>query len=237
MKGYGQFCPVAKASEIIGERWTPLVLRELLCGSRHFNDLRRGVPLMSQSLLSQRLKALQRAGIIERVQEDGRAAYTLTRAGEELRPLIEGLGHWGQRWAPSLLEDEDLDAGLLMWDIKRNVDAGWFHEQRTVIAFDFTDVEGCEGAYWLVGSRGEVELCMKDPGFPVDLYVTSDLRTLTSVWLGRYDVGEAVAREDIELHGDRQLATSFRSWFTLSPMAKVERPHDHETAGRSAAAA
>jgi DNA-binding HxlR family transcriptional regulator len=160
---------VAKASEIVGVRWTPLVLRELLCGSRHFNDLRRGVPLMSPSLLSQRLKALEKAGIVERDREESRTTYTLTPAGEELRPLIEGLGAWGQRWARSQLEDDDLDAGLLMWDVRRNVDASHFPERRTVVQVEFSDVPGAEGSYWLVGDRAGVDLCMKDPGFEVDL--------------------------------------------------------------------
>ena len=224
MKGYGQFCPVAKASEVIGERWTPLVLRELLAGSRHFNDLRRGVPLMSPSLLSQRLKALEKAGIIVRSESDGRTTYTLTAAGEEVRPLIEGLGAWGQRWVRSQLEEDDLDAGLLMWDVRRNVDASLFPERRTVIQFELTDVEGAEGSYWLVGNRDEIDLCIKDPGFEVDLYVFSDLRTLTRVWMGDLAVEEALRTGRVELQGDLPLRQSFRGWFALSPLAGVERP-------------
>lgn len=224
MRGYGQFCPVAKATEIVGERWTPLVLRELLCGSKHFNDLRRGVPLMSRSLLSQRLKTLEKAGIIARAQEESRTTYTLTAAGEELRPVIDTLGVWGQRWARSQLESDDLDAGLLMWDVKRRIDTAHFPEQRTVIQFEFSDVPGVRGSYWLVGNREEVELCLKDPGFEVDLFVLSDLRTLTQVWLGDLGIDEALNSERIELHGARALRESFRSWFALSLLASVERP-------------
>lgn len=225
MKGYGQFCPVAKASEIIGERWTPLVLRELLCGSRHFNDLRRGVPLMSPSLLSQRLKALEKARIIERGRDEARTIYTLTAAGEELRPLIEALGVWGQRWARAELAEDDLDAGLLMWDIKRNVATDHFPERRTVIQFEFADVPGATGSYWLVASRQEADLCMKDPGFEVDLFVLGDLRTLTRVWIGDLGVDEALGSGRLELQGTRPLQHSFGSWFTLSPFARVDRPH------------
>jgi DNA-binding HxlR family transcriptional regulator len=223
MKGYGQFCPVAKASEIVGERWTPLVLRELLCGSRHFNDLRRGVPLMSPSLLSQRLRQLEKAGIVARRHDRGRSAYDLTEAGEELRPLIEALGAWGQRWARSQIEDGDLDAGLLMWDVKRNVDPVHFPD-RVTIQFDFSDLTGADGCYWLVGDRKQVDLCMKDPGFDVDLFVVSDLRTLTQVWLGDLGVNEALASDRIELEGDRDLRRSFARWFALSPLAGVARP-------------
>ena len=224
MKGYGQYCPVAKASEIVGERWTPLVLRELLCGSRHFNDLRRGVPLMSPSLLSQRLKALEKAGIVVRADDDVRTSYTLTPAGLELRPLIEALGTWGQRWARAQLEDGDLDAGLLMWDVKRRVDCSRLPERRTVIEFAFSDVPEREARYWLVGNRAEAELCVKEPGYEVDLYVLSDLRTLTRVWMGDLGVGEAVRTGGLELLGDRSLQHAFGDWFTLSPFARIDRP-------------
>ena len=224
MKGYGQFCPVAKASEIVGERWTPLVLRELFCGSRHFNELRRGVPLMSPSLLSQRLRSLERAGIIARASEGGRTSYTLTEAGSELWPVIESLGAWGQRWARSQLEAGDLDAGLLMWDIRRHVDVRHLPDRRVVVAFEFADVEGEAASYWLLGEDGDVELCMKDPGYDVDLHVLSDLRTLTHVWMGDLSVGDVVDDGRLYLSGDRELRHSFRRWFTLSPLAQVERP-------------
>jgi DNA-binding HxlR family transcriptional regulator len=124
MSGYGQFCPVATASEVLAERWTPLVVRELLCGSHRFNELQRGVPLMSRSLLAKRLRELERAGVIERRRSaDGRGHnYHLTEAGEELRPIIMGLGAWGQRWARSELSRADLDPRLLMWDMQRNIE-------------------------------------------------------------------------------------------------------------------
>lgn len=227
MKGYGQYCPIAKATEVLGERWTPLVLRELLCGSRRFNDLRRGLPLMSPSLLSQRLKTLEHAGVIERqTDERGQAsAYRLTAAGEELWPLIERLGVWGQRWVRSQLDTEpNLDAGLLMWDIRRGVDATRLPAERTVIQFDFTDVKPPKRRWWLMGSHGEVELCLRDPGFEVDVFVTSDLGTLTAVWIGDLSIDEALRSGRIELIGERTLCRDFRSWFALSPFAAVERP-------------
>jgi DNA-binding HxlR family transcriptional regulator len=223
MKGYGQFCPVAKATEIVGERWTPLVLRELFCGSRHFNALRRGVPLMSPSLLSQRLRSLERAGIVARGRDGTKTTYTLTEAGRELWPLIETLAVWGQRWARSQLEDGDLDAGLLMWDIRRNVDPSHLPPRRTVVQFAFADVPGPDGTYWLVGDPAEVELCMKDPGYEVDLYVASDLATLTQTWMGDIPLADALDGERIQLDGDRALRESFRHWFALSPFAGVAR--------------
>lgn len=224
MKGYGQFCPVAKATEVVGERWTPLVLRELFCGSRHFNALRRGVPLMSPSLLSQRLKSLERAGILTRGRDGTRTTYALTEAGRELWPLIETLGAWGQRWARSQLEEGDLDAGLLMWDIRRNVDPTRLPPGRSVVQFAFADVAGPDRTYWLVGDEGEVELCLKDPGYEVDLYVASDLATLTAVWLGDLPLAEALDAERLQLDGARAHRESFRGWFALSPFAGVARP-------------
>jgi len=224
MKGYGQFCPVAKAAEIVGERWTPLVVRELLCGSRHFNELRRGVPLMSPSLLSQRLKTLERAGVVQRAGAGVRTAYTLTPAGEELRPLVEFLGGWGQRWARSQLEAGDLDAGLLMWDVRRNVDPTYFPARRTVVEFAFSDLPPAEARYWLVGSRSEAELCIKNPGYEVDLHVLSDLRTMTHIWMGDVPLRAALADDRVELHGAQRLRESFAAWFKLSPLAAVERP-------------
>ena len=142
MKGYGQFCPVAKAAEIVAERWTPLVLRELLCGSRRFNDLHRGVPLMSRTLLAGRLERLEDAGIVRsatRARGRGRE-YHLTAAGEELRPLIECLGEWGQRWARAQVGRGDLDPGLLMWDIHRRVNLEALPPERVVVRFDFRGV-------------------------------------------------------------------------------------------------
>src|SRR3990172_1670046 len=143
MKGYGQFCPVAKAAEVLGDRWTLLVVRELLCGSRHFNDLRRGVPLMSPSLLSQRLKQIERAGIIEREpdrQNKQGMVYQLTAAGHELTPVVMMLGNWGKRWARSDLKREDLDPALLMWDMHRRLNTENLPTQRTVLQFEFRDV-------------------------------------------------------------------------------------------------
>lgn len=126
MKGYGQFCPIAKASEVLGERWTNLVIRELIAGSDSFNDLRRGLPLISPSLLSARLKSLERADVVKRTVSGKNVSYRLTESGEELKPIIMQLGVWGHRWARSDLSAQDLDPSLLMWDIHRNLDAGFF---------------------------------------------------------------------------------------------------------------
>jgi DNA-binding HxlR family transcriptional regulator len=219
--GYGQFCPVAKAAEIVAERWTPLVLRELICGSRRFNELRRGVPLMSPSLLAQRLRELEDAGVVERrAGERGAREYHLTPAGAELGPIIESLGTWGARWAQSRLTSSDYDPGLLMWDIRRNIDldklAG---PDRLVVQFDLRDTSARTGRWWLVIDSGDVDLCLKDPGHPVDLFVLAPVRALTAVWMGQTSMRAALASGALEIVGPRKLAERFSRSLRLSAFA------------------
>ncbi len=221
-KTYGQFCPVAKAAEVVAERWTPLVLRELICGSTRFNDLKKGVPLMSPSLLSQRLKELEYAGIVERRPAvSGRGSeYHLTEGGEQLAPLIEGLGHWGKRFLKPELEEGDLDPSLLMWDIQRRVDPTVLPEDtRTTVHFAITGVPSKYGRWWLVFEHGEADLCMKDPGFEVDLYVTASVRVASEVWLGRRSIAQSVRSGDLKLDGAKAQIKAFPQWFMLSIFA------------------
>ena len=224
MKGYGQFCPVAKAAEIITERWTPLVLRELLCSSRRFNDIRKGVPLMSPTLLAKRLKTLEEDGIIaRRVAGSGQGwEYELTSAGEELRPLVETLGVWGQRWVRSQLKRDELDPGLLMWDIHRRVDPRQFPSRRIVVKFEFSNVPKSKQCWWLVNDQEGVDLCLTDPGFEVDVYIFTDVRTMTAVWMGDVRLDHAIQSGRIELHGPQELRRSIRTWLRLSLFASVQ---------------
>lgn len=223
MKGYGQFCPVARAAEILTERWTPLVIRELLCGSTRFGDLRRGLPLMSPSLLSQRLKTLQDAGVIQRRRSTSTRGweYHLTRAGEELRPMVEVLGIWGQRWLEQELTGEELDPSLLMWDIQRRLEVDRMPEHRIVIRFEFASAPSARRRWWLVSERRSVDLCSRDPGHPVDLVLTTDVRTLTAVWLGQLGYPAARRSGRIALSGPRSLVQAFGSWLRLSLFAQV----------------
>lgn len=228
MRGYGQFCPVAKACEVVAERWTPLVLRELFCGSSRFNDLHRGVPLMSRSLLTRRLRELEDAGVIERRPgRQGSSEYRLTAAGEELRPVVEQLGTWGQRWAPPGPAPDDLDASLLMWDLHRRLEVGRLPARRVVVLFEFRNVPRGQAArrlWWLVADRGDVDLCIKDPGFTVDLEVHADLAGFTRVWMGRLSFAEALRVGLVRLEGPRDLARSFPGWLGLSVFASVPVP-------------
>jgi DNA-binding HxlR family transcriptional regulator len=229
MKGYGQFCPVAKAAEIFAERWTPLVLRELVCGSHRFNHLHRGVPLMSRTLLAQRLSQLEDAGIVRsaaRTRGRGRE-YFLTPAGEELRPVIEQLGEWGQRWARQQVRAEDLDAGLLMWDIRRRVNTDRLPDRRVVVQFDFRAVPKTvrrPPTYWLILERRDVDVCLKDPGFEIDLAVNADLLALTKAWMGDVRLADAMRSGLVRVEGPSALVRAFPGWLALSGFAGVERP-------------
>jgi DNA-binding HxlR family transcriptional regulator len=225
-KSYGQFCPVARAAEVVAERWTPLIVRELLMGSHRFSALRRGVPLISPSLLSRRLIELEDAGVIERRggSEGRNAEYHLTAAGEALRPVIEMLGVWGHQWLRHKLTQEELDPSLLMWDVRRRVDATKLppsRRERTVVCFELRGVPSKQSRYWLVFDRGEVDLCLKHPGHEHDLSVASHIRDLTRVWLGTLGIGNALREDRLQLSGDRALARSFPRWFGLSSFAQV----------------
>src|SRR4029450_4983484 len=226
-KGCGQFCPVAKAAEIVAERWTPLVLRELLCGSRRFCDLHRGVPLMSRTLLAERLQQLEDAGIVRSVAKPrGRGReYHLTEAGEELRPIIECLGEWGQRWARAQVDRGDMDPGLLMWDIHRGVNVEALPPRRVVVRFDFRGVPStmrCPRTWWLVLERPEVDLCLKEPGFLDDIVVSADLQALIRVWMGDVRLTETVRAGLIRLDGPRSLVRAFPSWLGVGELAGGE---------------
>lgn len=222
-KGYGQFCPVAKAAEIVAERWTPLVLRELMAGSRRFNELRRGVPLMSPALLSQRLKELEHAGIIERHSGEGRNAdYRLSSAGLELRPIIEALGFWGARWTRSRLTPNDYDPSLLMWDMRRNIDLTQLPSgRRTVVEFNLLGAPLAHRRWWLVVDAGDVDVCLKDPGYDPDLLLSVDLRTMTDIWLGHQSMDAAARAGKLKFEGQRGMASSFQKSLMLSPFARV----------------
>jgi len=224
---YRQFCPVAMSAEILCTRWTVVLLRELIAGSTRFNDLRRGVPRMSPALLSQRLKELEAAGVISRVAvsgEPGIFEYRLTTAGRELRPLIEAFGIWGQRWVEAEPSLEHLDVGLLMWDMRRNLDPTPLPERRVVIHFRYGELSPAQRHWWLlVDPEAGVDLCSVDPGFDVDLYVATDLRTMTAIWMGLDSVQRACVEERMLLTGDRDLARDMQAWLGLSPFAKERK--------------
>lgn len=226
MSTYGQFCPVALGAEIFAERWTPLILREIVCGSHRFNELENGLPNISRSLLTQRLRALERAGVIERrPTADGHAwGYHLTVAGKELGGIVVALGEWGQRWVNHDLRASDLDLDLLLWDLHRRLNWEMVPPGRLVIRFDFSGAQ--VRTYWLVLEHEEASVCHGDPGFDVDLYVSADAATFHRVWLGLAPLADAVQAGLVEIVGSAELARSFPSWLAYSTFAHI-RPARH----------
>jgi DNA-binding HxlR family transcriptional regulator len=226
--GFGQFCPVAVACEVFAERWTPIILRELFSGSQQFNEIHRGIPLISRPLLAQRLRKLEAAGVIlrEALPEGRGHRYRLSEAGREFAPLIEQLGAWGQRWTLRV-ERRNLDAGLLMWNVRRRIALDLLPPQRLVVRLKFSGTPATYRGYrtfWLLLERSQVELCVEDPGFEVDLYVEADLAAMTRVWLGDVSFDAALRTQEIQLVGKRDLVKAFPSWLMLSRFAGVPRP-------------
>ena len=222
MKGYGQFCPIAKTSEILGARWTPLVIRELGAGSEAFNDLRRGLPLMSPSLLSARLKSLEAMGVVRRSKAKEGVRYTLTEAGRELKPILLAMGTWGRRWARSKPGKDDLDPFMLMWDIHRSMNAGYFGSKRTNLLFEFRDYAARQRRWWLVVENGDVDVCMKDPGYEVDLHILTDVKTLTGIWMGDMDFGPAIRKKLLQVFGPARLKRDISKWLGRNYFADVK---------------
>ena len=220
---YGQFCTVARGAEIFGERWTPLVVRELLCGSTRFNDLRRGLPRMSATLLAQRLRKLEQIGVVRREAGTGAPQYHLTAAGEELRPIVLGLGHWGARWIGSRLHKGQLDAGFLMWDVRRFVRLERFPRRRIVIQFRFGDARPGERIWWLVVENGAADLCRDDPGHELTLVVESTVRALTEIWTGDSTPAAELAARRLRVVGADSDARQLWRWLGESAFAATRR--------------
>jgi len=234
--GYGQFCPVAVASEIFAGRWTPLLLRELLAGAEHFNEIHRGLPLISRALLARRLRELEIAGVITiEPREKGRGSrYRPTPAGEAFRPVIAALAAWGQCWT-NRVDRRNLDPGLLVWNMRRRVALDRLPERRVVVRLRFRGVApGYRGprTFWLVLDRSGVDLCVADPGFEVDLYVESELAALASAWLGDVSLESRLRAKEVELTGPRELVRAFPSWWLLSPFAVLSRSSDRAAGAR-----
>lgn len=216
---YRQFCPIALACEIVTERWTPLVLRELLCGSTRFNQLKRGLPAISPSLLSRRLRELEEHGIVERNVDGTSVEYHLTSAGEDLRPIIESLGHWGKKWVERDLVKEEMDPALLVWDMHRRVNVSALPDTRVVTRFDFHGARGRKSRFWMIFERPTVDVCFQDPGHEPDMFVDADVRAGIDFWMGRRSFASALADRSFVLDGPRHLCRAFPSWFDRSVFA------------------
>jgi DNA-binding HxlR family transcriptional regulator len=221
MTRYHQYCPVARASEILADRWTPLIVRELLAGSQQFNRIERGLPGISRSLLSARLRHLEDAGVVERRKAGKSVEYRLTQAGHELQFVMNQLGKWGIRWAFGEPKPEELDPVLLLWKMHQRIRRDLLPPARIVVEFDFTGRNGRR--LWLVLEPREVSVCLKPPGFDSDLIVHSDLTYFYRVWLGYVEYNSALRSKDIVVEGSPALARELPRWFTWSPMARFVR--------------
>src|ERR1051325_10180163 len=222
MTAYGQFCPVALGAEIFAERWTPLILRELLMGGKRFSDVHRGVPRISKNLLTQRLHALQRSGIIEqRATPDGHQEYHLTDGGRELRAVIDALGTWGYRWAAKDLEDKDLDPDFCMWSLRRLVRVDALPDQRVVLLFRFRGF--ADRLFWLVLQRPDVDLCLFDPGYEVNLEIEANVQSLARVCLGHIGLLDAMRDGCVEVHGPPHYRNALPNWLGVTRFAAMAK--------------
>lgn len=222
VRGYGQYCPVAKAAEVLGERWTLLIVRDLMTGAHRFTDLQRGLPGISRTLLTLRLRRLELDGLVERRAVDaGRAEYSLTPLGRDLEPALLALGAWSARNFGRDPRGDELDAGVLMLWIERNVRREGFRTGRFVARFDFT--RGHPPRAWLVVEDGVPSACLDDPGFPVDLVITTDTTTLHRVFAGRMALSAALRDGTLTLEGSPAERRGFSRWFGFSPFAPATR--------------
>ena len=223
-KGYGQYCPLALAVELLCERWTFLIVSRLLGGCRRFNEIHRGVPKISATLLTQRLGTLERAGVIYREPlESGRGfEYLLTQAGKELEPIIVSMAVWGQHWSRDMVND-DLDPAFLVWDMHLRMNAELMPEKRTVIEFDFSGIHAGLRRFWLVSEKGHIDMCLKYPGYDSDIVVRSDIRAFIECWRGICDLRAEIVRGKIKLEGPKELRQAFPDWMRLHVLAEVPR--------------
>jgi DNA-binding HxlR family transcriptional regulator len=223
MKSYGQFCPVAKAAEVFCERWTPLILRDLAFGATRFAELQRGVPLASPTLLSHRLKQLEKEGIVERRKSaSGRSwTYHLTPAGEDLTPLVLALGEWGQKWSRRELARHEIDLGLLLWALERGARPEAFECGRTVVQLTFTDQIDKKRYWWFLNEAGRCELCLKPPARDVDLFLEATLPDMIYLWRGDLSLPRALDSGRLRVHGTSAAQRGLGRWLGISPLAHV----------------
>src|SRR4051812_19648427 len=223
MHRYGQYCPVARAAEILADRWTVLIVRELLANVSHFNELERGLPHMSRTLLAGRLRRLQQAGVLERrgATRGKQTEYRLTSAGRELQPIIDQFGGWGARWAFGDPRPNELDPIILLWWMRRRVCIEAIGKRRVVVQFDFG--RRPRQSYRLLIERTDVSVCLKNPGFDINVIVSADIVAFYRVWLGRVTLSEALRKQQVRLGGTPADVRAFSGWFAWSPMADTVR--------------
>jgi DNA-binding HxlR family transcriptional regulator len=233
VRTYGQFCPISKAAEIFCERWTPLILRDLGKGVTRFSELQRGVARASPTLLSRRLKELELEGLVERRRaQSGRGwTYHLTLPGQDLMPLVHSLGVWGQRWSRRELMDHELDAGLLLWSMERNARPEALAKERSVVQLTFRERPSRRRNYWFVGESGSTNLCISDPGFEIDLHLTTTLRDMIYIWRGDISLSAAIRDEKLVIFGSARAKSALSKWLGRSKLCHI-RPARARASGR-----
>lgn len=220
-RSYGSFCPVAQASEVLAQRWVPLILREIMVGNHRFNEIRRALPLISPSVLAQRLKSLEDDGVVTRRSDADGVTYHLTAAGEELRPIVDALGHWARKWVTRDYRTYELDPAVLMWTLRRHVLPAQFPPGRTVVYFRLEDAPPRRRHWWLVVQPGEdADVCYTDPGHPVTITVTASVRALVDLLMQDAGLGESLRCGLVLVEGAREAVRRFESFFDFGLGAK-----------------
>jgi DNA-binding HxlR family transcriptional regulator len=221
---YNQFCPIAKATEILGEKWTILIVRELLMGGTRFNDLQRGLGDVSPALLTSRLKSLEVQGMIARRKISGQKGfeYFPTEACRELLPVVKSLGDWGMLWARHTILDADFDAEFLMFYLERSIDPSKLIGTETVIKFRFSDLTEQQN-WWLLVESGKAQVCLKDPGKDVNVFFNCSVRTMHDVWMGDRTYRDALKSGDLRIDGDPALTRNVQAWLKPSVFADSDR--------------
>lgn len=211
-RGYGQYCPISRALEVLGERWSMLIVRDLLCGATRFNELARCNPRLSRTLLAKRLRQLERAGIVDHLGDQ----YLLTPAGKDLEPIVFGVGEWGARWQFDQPREEELDPELLMWWVHTRLDFSGLDATRSTLEFRFSDARQ---RFWIVHDTQGASICTAEPGFEVDALIESDLSTMYQVWMGQLDLRSATRSGRTTVSGRPAVVRRLPAIFLLSPIA------------------
>ncbi|MEW1954381.1 helix-turn-helix domain-containing protein [Terrabacter sp. NPDC080008] len=222
MAEYGDYCPVNMATEVVADRWTPLIIRELLLGSTRFNEIARALPGISRTLLVQRLRHLERRGVVETwPSPNGRGReYRLTDAGRDLESVIDAMSRWAIEWLFEDLKPDTVPPTTLMWWMHQRVEPRRFPPHRTVVEFRFRDAGE---TIWLMLDRGTASVCVQHPGFEPDVVASATTATFSEVFSGVRSWRQSVLAGDIEVHGMPQLTRSLPTWFLWSPWAKVSK--------------
>lgn len=233
MRSYNQFCPIAKAAELFCERWTALIIRELAGGAARFSQIQRGVPLASPTLLSGRLRQLEKEGIVAREKTASRKtwSYRLTEAGEEFVPVVMALGVWGQRWTRRNLEEHEIDLGLLLWALEKGANPDSLGRERRVVEFEITDQPKHKRHWWYLNEAGSCELCVTQPDRDSDIHVLATLPDLIRVWRGDIALSTAIENERLEIHGTARMRKAFSRWLGIVSIAHVRPAREKAAAG------